>query len=225
MQRAARCALSAIAIADDNSVAGIVRAHTEAREIARAGQPNASALRIAAHGPIGPPAPDPATPDPHGPRTAPSHPRRPPGASPKPRIELTALPRRAAPGWAAPLPADLAPAACSAEKGTCRLHHRRPAGKRRPTWSPPGAPWPARAPGRTARRLGPWWPHPPQLIAPPSAGDMHASHVPGATTAQMTGPASTTLAEPRPPNSACPRIASATPMMHARAAAAASPTC
>ena len=35
MARAALLGLPAIAIADDNSVAGIVRAHTEARRIAR----------------------------------------------------------------------------------------------------------------------------------------------------------------------------------------------
>ncbi|MGB8622526.1 MAG: hypothetical protein WCD16_06890, partial [Paracoccaceae bacterium] len=35
MRRAALLGLSAVAIADENSVAGIVRAHTETREIAR----------------------------------------------------------------------------------------------------------------------------------------------------------------------------------------------
>ena len=37
MRRAADLGLPALAIADDNSVAGIVRAHVEAREIARRG--------------------------------------------------------------------------------------------------------------------------------------------------------------------------------------------
>ena len=51
MQRAALLGLSAVAIADENSVAGIVRAHTEAREIARA-------VRLRRDAPeIGPPRP------------------------------------------------------------------------------------------------------------------------------------------------------------------------
>ncbi len=55
IERAALMGLPALAIADGNSVAGIVRAHTHAREIARA-----VALRrvaLARDGPIGPPAP------------------------------------------------------------------------------------------------------------------------------------------------------------------------
>jgi DNA-directed DNA polymerase III PolC len=52
MRRAALLGLPAIAIADENSVAGIVRAHTEAREIARE-------LRLRAEaGEMGPPRPD-----------------------------------------------------------------------------------------------------------------------------------------------------------------------
>ena len=52
MRRAAYLGLRAIAIADENTVAGIVRAHTEAREIARA-------VRLRQEAPlIGPPAPD-----------------------------------------------------------------------------------------------------------------------------------------------------------------------
>ena len=51
MRRAALLGMSAIAIADENSVAGIVRAHTQAREIARA-------VRLRREVPlIGPPAP------------------------------------------------------------------------------------------------------------------------------------------------------------------------
>ncbi|MCZ4352494.1 error-prone DNA polymerase [Roseovarius aestuarii] len=60
MHRAALLGLSALAIADENSVAGIVRAHTAAREIARQ---VAERRRIEAHtGPIGPPAPTPQPP-------------------------------------------------------------------------------------------------------------------------------------------------------------------
>jgi DNA-directed DNA polymerase III PolC len=55
MQRAAALGLSAIAIADDNSVAGIVRAHTEARTIARLVRDRRD--RDAAEGLIGPPRP------------------------------------------------------------------------------------------------------------------------------------------------------------------------
>ncbi|MGX9355831.1 error-prone DNA polymerase [Roseobacteraceae bacterium S113] len=57
MRRAALFGLEAIAIADENSVAGIVRAHTEAREIARRVEERAA--WDAAHAPIGPPAPEP----------------------------------------------------------------------------------------------------------------------------------------------------------------------
>ena len=56
MARACELGLSAIAIADDSSVAGIVRAHTEARTIRRL-----VTERLdweAAHAPIGPPRPD-----------------------------------------------------------------------------------------------------------------------------------------------------------------------
>ena len=56
VRRAAFSGIQAIAIADENSVAGIVRAHTEAREVARL-----VAMRKtfdSAHGLIGPPAPD-----------------------------------------------------------------------------------------------------------------------------------------------------------------------
>ncbi len=50
MQLAAMMGMSAIAIADENSVAGVVRAHTEMREIARL-------VRLRAKDPIGPPRP------------------------------------------------------------------------------------------------------------------------------------------------------------------------
>ncbi|WP_127114704.1 error-prone DNA polymerase [Shimia sediminis] len=55
MRRAALDGHGAIAIADDNTVAGIVRAHTEAREIAR--RVRERQQFDAAHGLIGPPAP------------------------------------------------------------------------------------------------------------------------------------------------------------------------
>ncbi|MGB0904371.1 MAG: PHP domain-containing protein, partial [Mangrovicoccus sp.] len=53
--RAAELGISAIAIADENSVAGIVRAHSLARDIARDIQ--ARKAHMAEHGPIGPPCP------------------------------------------------------------------------------------------------------------------------------------------------------------------------
>lgn len=53
--RAAALGLTAIAIADENSVAGIVRAHTAAREVRR--QVVARRAAIAVDGPIGPPLP------------------------------------------------------------------------------------------------------------------------------------------------------------------------
>src|SRR6056297_880883 len=59
IDRAALLGLPAIAIADENSVAGIVRAHTHAREIDRQVRLRAEAE---AQGPIGPPLPDGWTP-------------------------------------------------------------------------------------------------------------------------------------------------------------------
>ena len=56
MARAAALDLSDIAIADDNSVAGIVRAHSEGRTIKRLVRERLD--WDAAHGPIGPPCPD-----------------------------------------------------------------------------------------------------------------------------------------------------------------------
>ncbi len=56
MRRAAALGLSGVAIADDNSVAGIVRAHTEARVIARLVQERRD--WDAQNAPIGPPRPD-----------------------------------------------------------------------------------------------------------------------------------------------------------------------
>lgn len=56
MERAALSGLDAIAVADENSVAGIVRAYQRAKEIARVVGERAEAE--AANGPIGPPAPE-----------------------------------------------------------------------------------------------------------------------------------------------------------------------
>jgi hypothetical protein len=55
MERAALLGLSAVAIADENAVSGIVRAHTKARDIARLVAVRQAA--IAVDGPIGPPLP------------------------------------------------------------------------------------------------------------------------------------------------------------------------
>ena len=60
IERAAALGLAGVAIADVNSVAGIVRAHARAREIA--GEVRARQAREAREGPIGPPAPHPAPP-------------------------------------------------------------------------------------------------------------------------------------------------------------------
>jgi error-prone DNA polymerase len=75
MRRAVEVGLSAIAIADDNSVAGIVRAHTEARDIAR--RVRERQRFDAEHGLIGPPRPDHCAPPPsldiyHMPRLIPA---------------------------------------------------------------------------------------------------------------------------------------------------------
>lgn len=60
IRRAAALGLGAVAVADRNSVAGIVRAHAQAREIAR--EVHARQAMEAADGPIGPPAPAPQPP-------------------------------------------------------------------------------------------------------------------------------------------------------------------
>ena len=64
VERAALLGLPAVAIADENSVAGIVRAHVRAREIAR--QVRERQRIEAERGAIGPPAPE-AAPPPPGP--------------------------------------------------------------------------------------------------------------------------------------------------------------
>jgi len=60
VERAAALGLAGVAVADVNSVAGIVRAHARAREIAR--EVRDRQAREAREGMIGPPAPRPATP-------------------------------------------------------------------------------------------------------------------------------------------------------------------
>ena len=116
MRRAAIFGLPAIAIADENSVAGIVRAHTEAREIAR--QVAERQTFEAEHGLIGPPAPFP---------TETSHiltatPRLIPAAKLRftdaPDITALVQTRR---GWAI-LCRLLSRGRLRAEKGACILH-------------------------------------------------------------------------------------------------------
>ena len=113
MRRAALLGLPAIAIADENSVAGIVRAHTEAREIARQVRLRAEA------GVIGPPRPV------HLPRPPSAEVDVAPRLIPAARIVLTddftvtALPRdRAAWGRLCRL---ISTGRLRAEKGSCAL--------------------------------------------------------------------------------------------------------
>ena len=118
MERAGLMGLDALAIADVNSVAGIVRAHQRGREIARAVAARRAA--IAEDGEIGPPAPDWAV---RAPSLAVENvPRLIPGA----RIvlscgfEATALPRDRA-GWGR-LCRLISKGRLRAEKGACLLH-------------------------------------------------------------------------------------------------------
>ena len=113
ISRAAFLGLPALAIADTNSVAGIVRAHTEAREIAR--QVAERRALESQNGPIGPPAPDPQPPEwAHTPRLIPAA-----RLCLTEGIELTALPRDRT-GWAR-LCRLISTGRLRAEKGTCRL--------------------------------------------------------------------------------------------------------
>ncbi len=118
MERAVTLGLPAIAIADDNSVAGIVRAHTQGREIARKVRERAE--WDAQNTPVGPPCPD------HIPKP-PSYPvHAVPRLIPAARLiftdapTVTALPlnRR---GWAN-LCRILSVGRLRAEKGDCILH-------------------------------------------------------------------------------------------------------
>ena len=117
MERAALAGLSAIAIADENSVAGIVRAWTRAREIARVVDERAEAE--ARDGPIGPPCPEGLT--------APSaHIRNVPRLIPAARLvlseglQITALAASRA-GWAT-LCRLITTGRRRADKGRCHLH-------------------------------------------------------------------------------------------------------
>ncbi len=116
--RATRLGLPAIAIADDNSVAGIVRAHTEAKSIAR--QVRERQTWDAAHDPIGPPRPahipaPPSFPIAHIPRLIPAARLIFTDAPP-----ITALPLDRQ-GWAS-LCRLLSVGRLRAEKGSCILH-------------------------------------------------------------------------------------------------------
>ena len=111
--RAALLGLPAIAIADVNSVAGIVRAHTAAREIARV-VAERHAFE-ATDGPIGPPAPLPQTPAwANAPRLIPAA-----RLCLTEGIEITALPYDRA-GWGR-LCRLISKGRLRAEKGDCRL--------------------------------------------------------------------------------------------------------
>ncbi len=203
MQRAARCALSAIAIADDNSVAGIVRAHTEAREIARAVRQRQAF--DAAHGLIGPPAPEPAPPDPLR--------RALPRLIPAARLVFTDAPpitalvqsRR---GWAG-LCRLLSRGRLRAEKGSCILHladllEMGAEGLHLALHGPPGAQ--VAPPG-----AGAWWPQAQQLTRR-FGGQMSLLMAPaydGADAARFDHLASLAA------ELGLPTLAPATPLMHA----------
>ena len=118
MERAALMGLSAIAIADVNSVAGIVRAHSRAKEIAR--QVAELEALEAAGGFIGPPAP------PHLPAPSRAPVRNVPRLIPAARlvfaegVEMTAL-AASRTGWAQ-LCRLLSTGRLRADKGDCLLH-------------------------------------------------------------------------------------------------------
>jgi DNA-directed DNA polymerase III PolC len=117
MARATELELRAVAIADDNSVAGIVRAHAEARRIARLVEERRA--WNAAHDPVGPPRPAHIAKPPSFPVYATSR------LLPAARLvfddapPITALPRDRQ-GWAG-LCRILSAGRLRAEKGTCRL--------------------------------------------------------------------------------------------------------
>ncbi len=116
MRRAALFGMPAIAIADENSVAGIVRAHTEARDIAR--RVKERAAWDAANDPIGPPAPKP---QPKSPILT-AQPRLLPAAKLifSEGLEITTLAQTRA-GWAT-LCRLISKGRLRTEKGTCILH-------------------------------------------------------------------------------------------------------
>jgi DNA-directed DNA polymerase III PolC len=113
VERAALLGLPAVAVADDNSVAGIVRAHVRAREIAR--QVRERREMEARDGPVGPPAPAPAPP------AWANVPRLIPAARLclAEGVVLTALPRDRA-GWGR-LCRLISTGRLGAEKGACHL--------------------------------------------------------------------------------------------------------
>ncbi len=116
--RAALLGIKALAVADENSVAGIVRAHAQAREVAREVRLRTQALAV--DGPIGPPAPT-GTPRPPGSACLDNVPRLLPAARIVTRdgFVATALPRdRAAWGRLCRL---LTLGRLRAEKGSCDL--------------------------------------------------------------------------------------------------------
>ncbi|MEQ9261148.1 MAG: error-prone DNA polymerase [Roseovarius sp.] len=117
VHRAAVLGLGAVAIADENSVAGIVRAHVAAREIAR--QVSARRAIEAEEGPIGPPAPEGVCAE--GPPAWAHVPRLLPAArlSLAEGLELTALPVDRA-GWGR-LCRLISKGRLRAEKGACHL--------------------------------------------------------------------------------------------------------
>ena len=118
VKRAAFLGVGAVAVADENSVAGVVRAHVAAREIARAVRLRAEA--IARDGPIGPPAP-PGYEVPPGCPVVDVAPRLLPGARIVTRdgFVATLLPRDRA-GWGR-LCRLLSLGRLRAEKGDCEL--------------------------------------------------------------------------------------------------------
>jgi DNA-directed DNA polymerase III PolC len=113
VERAALLGLPAVAVADANSVAGIVRAHVRAREIAR--QVRERQALEARDGPVGPPAPAPAPP------AWANVPRLIPAARLclAEGVVLTALPRDRA-GWGR-LCRLISTGRLGAEKGACHL--------------------------------------------------------------------------------------------------------
>ncbi|WP_407491911.1 error-prone DNA polymerase [Pseudooceanicola sp. MF1-13] len=113
MTRAEELGLSAIAIADENSVAGIVRAHQKSRDIARAIRERED--WDAAHGPMGPLKPGHVPPKPRAPRLIPAA-----RLVLSDGVELTALPETRI-GWAR-LCRLISLGRLRAPKGVCLLH-------------------------------------------------------------------------------------------------------
>ncbi|EAQ01661.1 DNA polymerase III, alpha subunit [Pseudooceanicola batsensis HTCC2597] len=113
MARAEQLGLEAVAIADENSVAGIVRAHQKAREIARAIRDREA--WEATHGPMGPLKPGHVPPRPKAPRLIPAA-----RLVLSDGMEITALPETRI-GWAR-LCRLISRGRLRAPKGDCLLH-------------------------------------------------------------------------------------------------------